>query len=129
MQRGISMRCGRPVIAVALLLSATLLTALPATAQLGTFDKEKRVNITSKWTGARAEDGRPLVSDDILKRLKTATAEEAWGVLRGEGYHYQFAGEWQVINPGADRMVGRVVTAQFMPVRPYRYRGPAQAAA
>ncbi len=102
----------------ALLLTALLAAVLPLQAQLGTFDKEKRVNITSKWTGARAEDGRPLVPDDVLKRLRTATAEEAWGVLRGEGYHYQFTGDWQVINPGAERMVGRVVTAQFMPVRP-----------
>jgi regulator of RNase E activity RraA len=87
-------------------------------AQLGTFDKEKRIAITHKWTGERAEDGRPLVPDEVLKRLKTATAEEAWGVLRGEGYNYQFEGNWQVVNPGEDRMVGRVVTAQFMPVRP-----------
>lgn len=86
--------------------------------QLGTFDKEKRVAITHMWTGARADDGRPLVPDDILKRLSTASAEEAWGVLRGEGYHYQFAGDWQVINPGPGRVVGRVVTAQFMPIRP-----------
>lgn len=87
-------------------------------AQLGTFDKEKRIAITHKWTGERAEDGRPLVPDDVLNRLKTASAEEAWGVLRGEGYNDQFEGDWQVVNPGEERLVGRVVTAQFMPVRP-----------
>ncbi|MCZ2154272.1 MAG: RraA family protein, partial [Bryobacterales bacterium] len=86
--------------------------------QLGTFDKEKRIAITHKWSGARAEDGRPLVPDDVLARLKTATAEEAWGVLRGEGYSYQFEGNWQLVNPSDERMVGRVVTAQFMPLRP-----------
>lgn len=94
------------------------LAAQTGLAQLGTFDKEKRIAITHKWTGERAEDGRPLVPDDVLKRLKTASAEEAWGVLRGEGYHYQFEGNWQVVNPGEERLVGRVVTAQFMPVRP-----------
>lgn len=101
-------------------LAMTILTVAASTAfaQLGTFDKEKRIAITHKWTGERAEDGRPLVPDDVLKRLKTATAEEAWGVLRGEGYHYQFEGNWQVVNPGEERLVGRVVTAQFMPIRP-----------
>lgn len=102
-----------------LLVVGAFLAAVPsAQAQLGTFDKEKRIAITHKWNGARAEDGRPLVPDEVLRRLKTASAEEAWGVLRGEGYHYQFEGNWQVVNPGKDRMVGRVVTAQFMPVRP-----------
>lgn len=91
---------------------------LVAHGQLGTFDKEKRIAITHKWSGARAEDGRPLVPDDVLARLKTATAEEAWGVLRGEGYSYQFEGNWQLVNPSDERMVGRVVTAQFMPLRP-----------
>lgn len=106
-------RC-RCVIVLALLS----LGANAAFAQLGTYDKEKRIAVTHKWTGARADDGRPLVPDEILARLKTATAEEAWGVLRGEGYHYQFEGNWQLVNPGAERMVGRVVTAQFLPVRP-----------
>ncbi|MCC6263429.1 MAG: RraA family protein [Bryobacterales bacterium] len=106
-------RC--PVVTALILLG---LGAHAAFAQLGTFDKEKRIAVTHKWTGARADDGRPLVPDDILARLKTATAEEAWGVLRGEGYHYQFEGNWQLVNPSAERMVGRVVTAQFMPVRP-----------
>lgn len=99
-------------------LAVAGLGAQIASGQLGTFDKEKRIAITHKWTGERAEDGRPLVPDTVLKRLKTATAEEAWGVLRGEGFHYQFEGNWQVVNPGAERLVGRVVTAQFMPVRP-----------
>jgi 4-hydroxy-4-methyl-2-oxoglutarate aldolase len=103
------------LVACAILLVAG---SHPVLAQLGTFDKEKRLAITHKWEGPRADDGRPLVPDSILERLKTASAEEAWGVLRGEGYDFQFSGDWQVINPGADRIVGRVVTAQFMPIRP-----------
>jgi regulator of RNase E activity RraA len=49
--------------------------------------------------------------------LKTVDAEEAWGVLRSEGYPNQFEAGWKVINPG-ERMTGRVVTAVFMPLRP-----------
>lgn len=111
-------RNGSTWMRAALAMTVLTVAASTAFAQLGTFDKEKRMAITHKWTGERAEDGRPLVPDDVLKRLKTATAEEAWGVLRGEGYHYQFEGNWQVVNPGEERLVGRVVTAQFMPIRP-----------
>ena len=43
--------------------------------------------------------------------------EEAWGYLRNKGYHNQYEGEWYVIQPDSV-MVGRVVTAQYMPMRP-----------
>jgi len=38
-------------------------------------------------------------------------------VLRNKGYNNQFEGEWQVIWPDS-AMAGRVVTAQYMPLRP-----------
>ena len=55
--------------------------------------------------------------DAVLARLKNATAEQAWDVLQDAGYRNQFEGGWKVINPG-ERLVGRVVTAVFMPQRP-----------
>src|SRR5581483_10592262 len=62
-------------------------------------------------------DGRPKVPDAILQRLKSVTADEAWDVLQDAGFHNEFESGWRVINPG-DRLVGRVVTAVFMPRRP-----------
>jgi len=73
--------------------------------------------LTAEWKGDRFPDGRPKVSDAILKRLKNISIEEAWGVLRNKGYNNQFEGEWQVIWPDS-AMTGRVVTAQYMPLRP-----------
>lgn len=73
--------------------------------------------LTAEWKGERFPDGRPKVSDAILKRLKNISIEEAWGVLRNKGYNNQFEGEWQVIWPDS-AMTGRVVTAQYMPLRP-----------
>ncbi|MFZ0280254.1 MAG: hypothetical protein WAL29_01285, partial [Bacteroidales bacterium] len=73
--------------------------------------------ITSDWKGERFADGRPKVPDSILERLKNISVEEAWGVLRNKGYMNQFESEWQVINPDVP-MTGRVVTAQYMPLRP-----------
>jgi regulator of RNase E activity RraA len=94
-----------------------LAVSVESSAQLGMFSKEQRVDLTRAWTGERFPDGRPKVPDNLLEGLKTVDAEEAWGVLMGAGFPNQFEGGWKVVNPG-ERMVGRVVTAVFMPLRP-----------
>jgi regulator of RNase E activity RraA len=73
--------------------------------------------LTSEWKGERFPDGRPKVSDAILERLRKISIEEAWGVLRNKGFQNQFEGDWTIINPD-QTMTGRVVTAQYMPLRP-----------
>jgi len=74
-------------------------------------------SLTPEWKGERFADGRPKVSDRILERLKNVSIEEAWGVLRNKGFMNQFEGDWVIINPDS-AMTGRVVTAQYMPLRP-----------
>jgi regulator of RNase E activity RraA len=66
----------------------------------------------------RLPDGRPRVPEDLLRRMRLVTNDEAWSVLeRRHGYHYQFEGNWQ--NLHRERvLVGRAVTAQFVPLRP-----------
>jgi len=73
--------------------------------------------LTSEWKGERFADGRPKVSDAIIARLKNISIEEAWGVLRNKGYLNQFEGDWTIIHP-EEAMTGRVITAQYMPLRP-----------
>lgn len=73
--------------------------------------------LTSEWKGERFPDGRPKVSDSILERLKNISIEEAWGVLRNKGFQNQYEGDWTIIHPD-EVMTGRVVTAQYMPLRP-----------
>ena len=69
----------------------------------------------SEWP--RDQRGRPLVSDDIIERMKLVTTEEAWAVLRRNGYDNQFIGGWLRTHP--DRvLVGRAVTAMMVPQRP-----------
>ncbi|MEU0738965.1 RraA family protein [Streptomyces sp. NPDC006134] len=73
--------------------------------------------LTAEWKGARYPDGRPKVSDGLLKRMRIMSVEQAWGALRERGYHNQFAGEWKTIH--ADRtVIGRALTAQYMPSSP-----------
>ncbi len=74
-------------------------------------------SITSSWEGERFSDGRPKVSDELLERLKKVPIEAAWSVLRNRGYESQFEGSWTVLFP-ENAMTGRVVTAQYMPLRP-----------
>ena len=102
-----------------------------AEAQLGMFTKEQRTAITSEWKGERFPDGRPKVEDATLARMSEVTAEEAWGVLTEAGYKQQFEGGWKEINAGAPgrRLVGRVVTAVFMPLRPDLHAAINEAAA
>jgi regulator of RNase E activity RraA len=110
----------RPMQAAIRIAFAAILTlgfAGTASPQLGMFSNEQRIALTREWKGERFSDGRPKVPDAVLEGLKDVDAEEAWGVLQSHGYNYQFEGGWHEINPGG-RMVGRVFTAVFMPLRP-----------
>ena len=73
--------------------------------------------LTHQWEGERFENGRPKVPTDILERMKKVTIEEAWGVLRNEGFHNQFEGGWQPLHDDVT-VVGRALTVQYMPNRP-----------
>src|SRR5438309_11637286 len=96
---------------------ALFLCALAANAQVFTFTKDQMVKYTSKNPFERFPDGRPKVPDSLLEKVKGLSIEEIWSVLPGEHYPNQFEGNWQILHPGK-KLVGRVVTAQFMPMRP-----------
>jgi 4-hydroxy-4-methyl-2-oxoglutarate aldolase len=106
----------KPSIALAVIVLVSI-SAASARGQLGIYSKEQRVAFTPDWHGGRFPDGRPQVPDSVLQRLKTVTAEEAWDTLQEAGFRNQFEAGWKIINPG-ERLVGRVVTAVFMPQRP-----------
>jgi 4-hydroxy-4-methyl-2-oxoglutarate aldolase len=110
-----TLKVGASHVVRGVLLTAAL--TIPLAAQIGMFSKEQLIALTSEWKGERFPDGRPKVPDSVLDRLKDTTAEEAWGTLRHAGYRLQFEGNWKEINPG-ERLIGRAVTAVFMPYRP-----------
>lgn len=81
-----------------------------------TISKEELVFLTSEWKGERFADGRPKISDSLLQRAKHIMIDDAWTVLRNEGYLNQFEGGWKTVNDTL--MTGRAVTAMYMPSRP-----------
>lgn len=78
---------------------------------------EQMLLLSPYWEGERFEDGRPKVAKDILDRMKEVSIEEAWGVLRNEGYHNQFEGNWEPLHLDVP-IVGRALTVQYLPERP-----------
>ena len=95
-----------------------------------TISKEELIFLTSEWKGERFADGRPKVADDLLQRAKKIYIDDAWTVLKNEGYTNQFDGNWKMVNDSVP-VVGRAVTAMFMPSRPdvernIKQRGTAQ---
>ena len=92
-------------------------------AQNVVWPAERIEELTVEWTGERTPDGRPKVSDQLLERLKALSMEEVWASLRRHGYENQFENfasiyenGWEILHP-EQVMTGRVVTAQFMPLR------------
>jgi 4-hydroxy-4-methyl-2-oxoglutarate aldolase len=101
----------------AILILLFVLTGIYSKSQNVGSSPEYIKALTAEWKGERFADGRPKVPDALLKRLKNISVEEAWGVLRNKGFQSQFEGEWIIIHPDS-AMTGRVVTAQYMPLRP-----------
>jgi regulator of RNase E activity RraA len=92
-----------------------LLISLPTLAQ--TITREQLIALTAEWKGERFPDGRPKLEDKWLERAKKVSLEEAWGVLRNEGYYNQFEGNWEILHPNLV-MTGRALTAMYIPSRP-----------
>jgi regulator of RNase E activity RraA len=81
-----------------------------------TVSKEELIFLTSEWKGERFADGRPKIPDALLERAKHIMVDDAWTVLRNEGYLNQFEGGWKTVN--STHMTGRAVTAMYLPSRP-----------
>ena len=86
-------------------------------AQVDGFGKEQRVKYTQDNPFGRFEDGRPKIPQSLIDSLRSASSEMLWGPLRRAGFEHQWSGGWQIVHPER-KLLGRAVTALFMPVRP-----------
>jgi len=100
-----------------LLALAAVLSGIVHYGHAQTISKTDMEFLTSSWKGERFADGRPKVPDAILERAKKIGFEEAWQVLYNDGYKNQYEGNWKTVHDDV-RIVGRVVTARYLPARP-----------
>jgi regulator of RNase E activity RraA len=98
-------------------LTLLLLICLPGLLPAQTISREELIFLTSAWKGERFDDGRPKLPDSLLEKARHIGIEEAWTILDNEGYHCQFEGNWKILHDDAP-MVGRALTARYMPSRP-----------
>ncbi|MDB5246364.1 MAG: demethylmenaquinone methyltransferase [Segetibacter sp.] len=82
-----------------------------------TISKDELIFLTSEWKGERFADGRPKIPDGLLERARNIVIDDAWTVLKNEGYTNQFEGNWKMVQNNVP-VIGRAVTAMFMPSRP-----------
>ncbi len=82
-----------------------------------TISKYELIFLTSEWKGERFDDGRPKIPESLIERAKKIGVDDAWTVLENEGYKNQFEGNWKMVHEDIP-VVGRALTAQFMPSRP-----------
>ncbi len=99
-----------------ILAAALSVAAVALLAQVHMFTREQMLEYTAKNPYPRFADGRPRVPDEVLEKVKTLSVEEVWGILQGTPYANTYEGNFQQLHPGM-KLVGRAVTAQFMPAR------------
>lgn len=102
-------------ISLLAILTAGLCFSDPLLAQ--TIPKDELIFLTAEWKGERFPDGRPKIPEGLLERAKKIGIADAWTVLKNEGYTNQYEGNWKTVNDEVP-VVGRAVTAMFMPSRP-----------
>lgn len=90
-------------------------------------DPKDIIALTPEWTGERFPDGRPKVPDSYLDALYSMTLEELWKPIFVKGYENQFL-EMKSLYPefkeNGDlncKLIGRAVTASYVPYRPDYY--------
>ncbi len=98
------------------LLFALLISTLPAESQVFHFSKQDLIDYTSQNPFDRFADGRPKIPENLLKRAHGVSLEEIWRILPEKGFPNQFADGFEMTH-AEKKIVGRVFTAQFMPVR------------
>ncbi len=94
-----------------------LSVVVPLSAQVDGFGEQELVKYTRGNPFSRYPDGRPNVPGKLIDALRHASSEMLWGPLRRAGFEHQWSGGWEIVHP-EEKLIGRAVTAVFMPERP-----------
>jgi regulator of RNase E activity RraA len=99
------------------IITAVLLLCATVALQAQTMPREELIFLTAEWKGERFTDGRPKIPEDLIRRARSINIEDAWTILSNEGYTCQYEGNWKTVHTDTP-VVGRALTACFMPTRP-----------
>jgi regulator of RNase E activity RraA len=80
--------------------------------------REEIIALTPLWHGERFADGRPKVPERYLEEMRKMTLEELWKPIYLKGYESQFEGDLKTLHDDGRILIGRAVTATFVPTRP-----------
>ena len=80
--------------------------------------REDIIALTPLYKGERFPDGRPRVPDRYLELMRGMTLEELWKPIFVKGYVSQFEGDLRTLHDDGRKLIGRAVTASFVPTRP-----------
>ena len=80
--------------------------------------REDIIALTPLWKGERFPDGRPRVPDRYLTAMRKMTLEELWKPIFTKGYITQFEGDLHTLHDDGRKLIGRAVTATYVPTRP-----------
>lgn len=80
--------------------------------------REDIIALTPQWKGERFPDGRPRVPDRYLEAMRQMTLEELWKPIFVKGYESQFEGDLRTLHDDGRKLIGRAVTASYVPARP-----------
>ena len=128
------MKTMKPYYSLCLALLAGMIFCTEVGAQPTSLTKDEMLYYTSLWKGERFADGRPMVSDDIISRVRYVSVTEAWQILNGmsdtEGqgpvsfgefrrptYSNQYYGGFKMMREEIV-ICGRASTIHFLPYRP-----------
>ena len=81
-------------------------------------DRQTIIELTPLWKGERFPDGRPKVPQKYLDAMQNMTLEELWKPIFVKGYESQFEGDLKTLHDDGRKLIGRAVTATYVPTRP-----------
>ena len=81
-------------------------------------DRDEIIALTPLWKGERFPDGRPKVPKVYLDEMRKMTLEELWKPIFLKGYESQFEGDLKILHDDGRKLIGRAVTATYVPTRP-----------
>ena len=59
----------------------------------------------------------PKCRTKFCQKVRALRVDDVYEALRAKGYPNQFAGGFEILRPGV-KLVGRALTAQYLPLRP-----------